>query len=179
MHNPAEKLNTLFAISKRLGEQFDLQELLDFIIERAVKVFDARTGSLMLIEPVTQRLLMKSVIGLRADVVRRMKLQVGEGVTGRCAQLGKSILVRDTRKEKDYVEAVHGTLSELAVPLRYEGKTFGVVNIDSDRLAAFTKQDMKLLLAFASWAGMAIRLKQLESASRVVSSPSFDGARVE
>jgi putative methionine-R-sulfoxide reductase with GAF domain len=163
MKHSAQKLNALFQISKKAGTDFDLQEMLDFIIERAVKVFGAHTGSLMLIEKISRRLVMKSVIGLRANVVRTMKLKEGEGVTGQCALHGKAVLVSDARKDPYYVEAVAGTLSELAVPLIYQGKTFGVINLDSDRLSAFTKQDMKLLSAFASWAAMAIQLKMKEN----------------
>jgi GAF domain-containing protein len=159
MHHSAQKLNALFLISKKIGEDFELQELLDFIIEKAVKVFDAKTGSLMLIEPITSRLIMRSVVGLRSDIVRTMKLKVGEGITGTCALHGKAILVRDTSLEKTYIEAVPGTLSELAVPLNYGGKTIGVINLDSDRLSAFTKQDMKLLSSFAGTCAMAIALR--------------------
>jgi putative methionine-R-sulfoxide reductase with GAF domain len=162
MQRSAQKLNAIFQVSQRISANFDLQDLLDFIIGRAVKVLQARTGSLMLIEPHTQRLVMRSVIGLRADTVRTMKLRVGEGITGRCAGLGQPQLVNDVTREKGYIEAVPGTLSELAVPLVYKGKVFGVVNLDSDRLNGFTKQDMKLLSTFATWASMAIKLKLLE-----------------
>lgn len=162
MKHTAAKVNALFQVSKKIGSDFELQEMLDFIITQAVDVFEARTGSLMLLEKVTSRLIMRSVIGLKADVVRTMKLKLGEGVTGQCALLGKPFLVRDTNSEPLYVEAVVGTRAEMAVPLKYQGKTFGVINLDSDRVGAFTKQDIKLLAAFASWAALAIRLKLLE-----------------
>lgn len=162
MKRSAQKLNSLFQISNKISSVYDLQELLDFIIQKAVKVLQASTGSLMLIEPHSQILVMRSVVGLRAEVVKTMKLRIGEGVTGNCARFGKPILVRDTTKEPSYIEAVPGTLSELAVPLKHEGRVFGVVNLDSDRLAGFSKQDLKLLTAFASWAALAIKMKQLE-----------------
>ncbi len=160
MHHSAQKLNALFQISQRIVAKYDLQELLDFIIGRSLKVFGAHTGSLMLIEPLGSRLIMRSVVGLSAGTMRTMKLKVGEGITGTCALHGKPILVRDTSKDPHYVEAAKGTLSELAVPLLYNGKCFGVINLDSDKLANFTKQDMKLLSAFASWAALAIELKR-------------------
>ena len=163
MKRSAQKLNALFAISNKVSSDYDLQELLDFIISKAVKVLKATTGSLMLIEPRTNRLIMRSVIGLRADVVKTMKLKVGEGVTGQCALHGRPLLIKDTTKDKYYIEAVPGTLSELAVPLIIEGGVIGVINLDSDRLCHFTKQDMKLLTAFASWAALAIKMKQMES----------------
>jgi len=162
MQRSAQKLNALFQISQRISDNFELQDLLDFIIGRAVKVLQGSTGSLMLIENPSQRLVMRSVIGLRADVIRTMKLRVGEGITGQCALHGQPLLVNDVIRDPNYIEAVPGTLSELAVPLRYQGRVFGVVNIDSSRLHGFTKQDLKLLTTFAAWASMAIRLKLVE-----------------
>ena len=162
MKNSAQKLNSLFQISQKISSCYDLQELLDFIIHKAVKVMSATTGSLMLIEAHSHRLIMKSVVGLRADIVKTMKLKVGEGITGTCAAFARPVLVRDASKDPRYIEAVPGTLSELAVPLLHEGKAFGVINLDSERIAAFTKQDMKLLSAFASWAAMAIKYQQLQ-----------------
>ncbi len=158
MRHSAQKLNALFQISQKTGGRYDLQELLDLIITQAVKVLGARSGSLMLIEPHSGRLIMRSVVGFRSDIVRTMKLKVGEGVTGQCVLHSRSVLVSDTTRNPHYIEAIPGTLSELAVPLMHEGKVFGVVNVDSERLSAFTKQDMKLLTTFAGWAAMAIRM---------------------
>ena len=158
MHHSAQKLDALFQISQKMGGQYELQELLDLIITKAVKVLRARTGSLMLIEPYSGRLVMRAVVGFRSDIMRTMKLRVGEGVTGQCALHAGPVLVTDTTRHLGYIEAIPGTLSELAVPLMHEGKGRGVVNVDSERLSAFTKQDLKLLVTFASWAAVAIRM---------------------
>lgn len=162
MKRTAQKLNVLFQISQRMMVSYNLSELLDFILYKSVKVFKARTGSLMLIEKRSRRLIIRSQVGLKPEYQKRLKLKVGQGVTGRCASLGQPILVRDTSKEKDYIEVVVGTRSELAVPMLFAGQVLGVINLDSDRVEAFTKQDMKLLTTFAGWASVAIYLKMSE-----------------
>lgn len=150
-------------MSQRLTHPFDLNELLDFIVKRTVKIFQARSGSLMLIDRSSKRLIIRSAVGLRSDLHYQVRLRLGQGITGRCAQIGEAILVRDTRHFEAYVEAVPGTRSELAVPLLFQGRVFGVINLDSDQTDAFTKQDLKLLTTFASWAALAIKIKDTKT----------------
>jgi GGDEF domain-containing protein len=41
------------------------------------------------------------------------------------------VLVEDVRAAPDYVEAIPGVVAEIAVPVRYEGRVVGVVNVES------------------------------------------------
>lgn len=55
------------------------------------------------------------------------------GITGRAVREAKPQLVRDVRADPDYVAALPGVVSELAIPLRVESAVVGVLNIESER----------------------------------------------
>jgi diguanylate cyclase (GGDEF)-like protein len=58
---------------------------------------------------------------------------VGSGVMGRAVRLGHAQLATDVRTDPDYVAALPGVTSELAIPLRSGRTVIGVLNIESER----------------------------------------------
>ena len=80
----------------------------------------------------------------------------GNGITVKAARESKSILANDVREEVAYVDGFRGTLSELAVPIRAEDTVLGVLNIESNKLNAFTENDRKLMEILAMHVGCAI-----------------------
>lgn len=156
-----QRLYALFEIGTAMISTLRLEDLLNLIIDKAIEVMQATSGSLMLIDKKTDSLIIRSARGLSAEVVRNLKLKVGEGVTGWVAQTGRPSLVPDTSRDRRYVVAVPGAHSELAVPMILHGETIGVINVDHLELAAFTPHDQELLLALANLATIAIRNAQL------------------
>lgn len=76
----------------------------------------------------------------------------GSGVTVRAVRTGQTQAVPDTRLDPGYDDWAKGMilLSELAVPLKVEGKVQGVLNVESKRLNAFTHDDQNLLETLAT-----------------------------
>ena len=60
-------------------------------------------------------------------------ITVDTGITGRAIRLGRPQLAPDVRADPDYVAALPGVSSELAVPLRSGRMTVGMLNIESER----------------------------------------------
>jgi diguanylate cyclase (GGDEF)-like protein len=60
-------------------------------------------------------------------------LTVDSGITGRAIRLGVAQLAPDVRSDPDYVPALPGVVSELAVPLRDGRSVVGLLNIESER----------------------------------------------
>lgn len=56
---------------------------------------------------------------------------IHSGVTGRAVRLGRAQLVPDVRSDPDYVAAVPGIASELAIPLLAGDSVVGVLNLES------------------------------------------------
>jgi diguanylate cyclase (GGDEF)-like protein len=60
-------------------------------------------------------------------------ITVDSGITGRAIRLGRAQLAPDVRTDPDYIAALPGVSSELAVPLRSGRMIVGVLNIESER----------------------------------------------
>ena len=55
------------------------------------------------------------------------------GITGRAVRLARAQLATDVHSDPDYVAALPGVMSELAIPLRSGRAVVGVVNLESER----------------------------------------------
>ena len=148
------QLRRLYQVSKVIHSTLDQQEALDLIVREAVGLVNATSGSVVLINPIDGFLEIQAAHGLYAGA--KLKLRVGEGITGWVAQQGKSAIVPDVSADKRYVPVHEHTRSELAVPLEINGVLSGVVNVDSDKPSAFDENDLALLTELASQAALVI-----------------------
>ncbi|MBI5375032.1 MAG: GAF domain-containing protein [Candidatus Schekmanbacteria bacterium] len=156
MKQKNERLTALCEISKAMTSTLELQKLLDLIVDKAIALTNGTSGSIMLIEEGSDILQIMSSRGLQSDVSERIKLHIGEGITGSVAQTGKPIIENDVSKNPKYVVAAREVRSELAVPMLLEDKIIGVINVDSTRLNAFTTDDEELLATLSAQATVAI-----------------------
>ena len=97
---------------------------------------------------------------LSLDILRK---RVGEGVTGRCAELGESIVVADAAN-CEFGQLIEGTdpieESLLAVPLRYGSRVVGVIVVSKLGLNQFDEDDVRLLEVLAGHAAVAVENAQ-------------------
>jgi signal transduction histidine kinase len=151
-----ERLKLLYDVSNVLHSSLDAQEALTLIVNEAVRLTRASSGSVALVNPTSQTLDIEAANRLPAGA-NKLKLKVGEGITGWVARNGKPALVGDVHKDQRYVELRREVRSELAVPLHVQGEIRGVINVDSDRENAFTESDQELLEELAAHAAKVIQ----------------------
>jgi L-methionine (R)-S-oxide reductase len=72
-------------------------------------------------------------------------IPVGQGVCGAAAASGRTEVVDDVNADDRYLACFPSTRSEIVVPIHYEGKVVGEIDIDSDSAAAFGDDDRALL----------------------------------
>ncbi|PAZ04638.1 MAG: hypothetical protein CAK86_05060 [Opitutia bacterium AMD-G1] len=131
-----------------------------------VRTLGASSASIALVEPATGSLRIEVSNGLDAASVSEIIGQ-GQGITGWVALYAKPQRIPDVSKDPRYVEIRKGIRSELAVPMELMGNVIGVVNCDSDRLDAFSEQDLAFLALLTNEASKAVGriwlLRQLRS----------------
>ncbi len=173
----------LYQVSNVIHSTLDSQEALQLIVSEAVRVMRASSGSLVLINPTTGFLEIHAAQNLSSPA-RKLKLRVGEGITGWVARHGKPARVGDVTQDSRYVSVRRDVRSELAVPLEVKGEVRGVINVDSERTHAFSADDQELLQELAlqaskvihnTWLYEQLRLKvilfeSLASVSRTINS---------
>lgn len=151
----AERMSLLYQVSNVIHSTLDSQEALQLIVSEAVRVTCASSGSLVLINPNTSFLEIHAAQNL-SSTARKLKLRVGEGITGWVARHGRPVRCGDVTLDKRYVSVRRDVRSELAVPLEVQGEVRGVINVDSDRLQAFSADDQELLQELALQAAKVI-----------------------
>lgn len=77
----------------------------------------------------------------------------GGGLAGECARSGKLLNVPDVRRSKHYAALSSSTRSELDVPILFDGKTLGVLSLESDILSAFSGEDERVMSIIAGHLG--------------------------
>lgn len=74
------------------------------------------------------------------DIVVGYHRPLGSGIVGECALTGRTIDVDDTRDYPNFVDTLHGSRSELCVPVIHDGEVLAVLNAESRKVGAFKGQ---------------------------------------
>ena len=74
-----------------------------------------------------------------------VRIPIGQGICGAGAASGRTEVVDDVNADPRYLACFATTRSEIVVPISYEGRVVGEIDIDSDEPAAFTEADRTFL----------------------------------
>jgi L-methionine (R)-S-oxide reductase len=74
-----------------------------------------------------------------------VRIPIGQGICGAAAASGQTEIVDDVNADPRYLACFASTKSEIVVPIAYEGRVVGEIDIDSDKPAAFTEEDRTFL----------------------------------
>lgn len=85
-----------------------------------------------------------------AAATEHTAIPLGEGICGLAARTKETVVVPDVSKDPRYLACFPSTRSEIVVPIHSDGVVFGEIDIDSDTLDAFTRQDRQFLEVVAS-----------------------------
>lgn len=160
------RLQVLYKISNILTTTQRSETVLRLILKETVKATRATSGSLILIDRAAGILNIEMTDNLDPETAGRLKLRVGEGVTGWVAKTGKPLLVGDVRRSPHYVRIKNEVMSELAAPLIIGGEVVGVLNVDSNRAGAFDEEDKELLVAIAAQSSKVMQAANLYEENR-------------
>lgn len=160
LNNRLQEINALYEAGKSLGSTLKIKELLNKILSLAAGVTQAEIGSLMLINPSGEYLLIEASIGLDMNLTETVKLPIGSSIAGYVAKSGAPLIVDDVEKDERFKrinKERYSSSSLLCVPLKVTNRILGVINMANKRGGEiFTEHDLKLLTTFAAQAAAAI-----------------------
>ncbi|MFA9376883.1 MAG: GAF domain-containing protein [Lachnotalea sp.] len=87
------------------------------------------------------------ILGPFQGKVACVKIRLGQGVCGIAAKEARTQLVDDVHKFSGHIPCDSASNSEVVVPIQFQGKTVGVLDIDSPEFSRFDSQDQKGLEA--------------------------------
>lgn len=172
LESQAGALAVIQQVTDSLTAAGTLEEILEGVVQHTTRLLGARRGSLLLREPDSRLLRMHAAVGLPEKVVAKTRVEIGEGVAGRCAALGKPLLVRDIDELRSEVPGAgergdeYRNKSALCVPLTLHGEVLGVLNLN-DRADGkdLGPEDLFVAQIVANQAAVAIWNAQLREQS--------------
>src|SRR5881275_284792 len=91
-------LSTLVEINQQITSILDLDELLNKIAELTNRIVPYEIFAIFLLDDAKQELYLRFAIGHPPDVVKNLRIKVGDGVTGTAAMERTTVVVDDVRK---------------------------------------------------------------------------------
>src|SRR5215475_14598398 len=151
----------LIEVADVLNTTLELDTLLQRVAEVVKRVIDYEVFAILLLNERTQELRFRFQIGHVPHVAEKIRVKVGEGVTGRAVKERRAILVNDVTKDTAYIQAVPDVRSELAVPLITKNRVIGVIDIEAPQPGYFKEEHARLLTLIASRIAVSIENARL------------------
>lgn len=149
-----QNLNDIFpATTKLISERFGFYHVGIFIVDRdrqyaVLQAANSEGGQRML--------------------KRNHRLQLGVGVVGFSAQTGQPRIALDVGADAVYFNNpdLPATRSEVALPIRTQGETIGVLDVQSTEPNAFSPEDLEVLTTLANQVSIALENARLLTEAR-------------
>lgn len=88
-------LSSLIEVSIIINTTLELERLMALVMEKAQSVMKAEASSVMLINEQSHVLECEVALGKVGDKVKKIQLQMGEGIAGWVAQHGEALIIPD------------------------------------------------------------------------------------
>jgi sigma-B regulation protein RsbU (phosphoserine phosphatase) len=150
----ANQLALIAEVSKSVSSSLDLFTLMENVASLIHDRFGYPHINLFTVHHNRRLIVFVAGSGEKKDELSRYTLSLDEaqGIIPLVARDGQTILVRDVRKDKRYRSVPllpETTRSELCVPLIYRDEVVGVLDIQSDKVNAFSQDDRMIFEAVA------------------------------
>ena len=147
---PSVSDSYLLEVANAVNTTLDLNTLLQRVAEMLKRIIDYEIFAILLLNEKTQDLRIRFQVGHPPEVAERIRIKVGQGVTGQAVQRREAVLVNDLTAEQNAINYTPGVHSELAVPLIAKNKVIGVLDVEAAQPGAFNEEHKRLLTLFAS-----------------------------
>ncbi len=163
--NQSKELTVSFTIARSLMSTLELDDVLREILGVIANTFGYTSCAVLLTDEKRDRLYIKASHGYPRYIryiMKDQKLKSGrEGICAHAASTGKPYYAADVSKDPYYVAGKKSVKSEVAVPLKIKDEVIGVLDIESEKLDAFSERDLRMFSVFASQAAIAVENDRL------------------
>lgn len=161
----AQQMSLLYDAGLALNGVLDPQTQLDFLTRIAMRSVSADGAMFFRFDSAAKELVLEIVLGFSeaTQTLRGTRISPGapQGIAAWVARERLPALLNDARADTRY-ESMHTELEAgIWVPIEHDNRLLGVLAVGSKRRNAFTLQDERLLLLFASQAAVALENARL------------------
>jgi two-component system NtrC family sensor kinase len=149
----------------------NMQEILSQVITSTNEIFEAEAGSVALLEPSGDEIVIQAAVGAGSDAVRGLSLPINKGVIGWVASNEQPALVPDVSHDKRFYQEIDkqsgfSTQSIMCVPMKADGHIIGVIELMNMRPDFLSDDGLKILTVIADHAALAIENARLLTETR-------------
>jgi GAF domain-containing protein len=141
----AAQLALINEVAREVIMPLELSERFERVTRAIHERFGFYSVALFMISPDRQFVRLESGVGELPELAVGYQQRIGQGLIGLAAQTGEIILSNDTQSDPRYWRLVapesDRTRSELAIPLKRDGQTIGVLDLQHTQPRAFTADD--------------------------------------
>jgi DNA-binding PucR family transcriptional regulator/putative methionine-R-sulfoxide reductase with GAF domain len=167
----ARELNFLVRLAQAAASTQRPDELLELIIRETTSAIGTDVCSLYLLTPPGRELLLTATNGLNENMVGKVTMKVGEGITGWVAESRRASVVPDVSREPHWKwvpgldeDRFHSMAS---VPVESGPRLVGVINVQSTERREFTSGDIDFLRAIAAQVAGILERSELQRRTEV------------
>jgi signal transduction histidine kinase len=162
----AAEMAFLNDVARTLSATLQLDEVLTRIMQQVESMLNVEAGSILLTDPTTGDLVFQIALGEKADEIKPFRVPKGQGIAGEVALTGKPQVVANVAKDKRHFKELtqkieFETRNLMCVPLVLYDNIIGVLQVLNKKQGRFTKNDLELVSAIASYAAIAIQNARL------------------
>jgi transcriptional regulator with GAF, ATPase, and Fis domain len=153
-------LKRLTSFSEKLLQSYDLDTLLQSLMDECIEVTRADKGFLILME--SNQLRVKVARNIQRETIEDAVERVSDSIVAKVVKTQKAVIIADALDDPEFnaSESVVNLklLSVMCAPLMHRGELFGVIYLGNDRLVnRFDKKSLDTLLIFAAQASLLLQ----------------------
>ncbi len=169
----AEKLEIIHKLGRELVAVRDEDYVIQAVLEALRSALEFRSVAYLEVDREENLLRLRAIKGYDLPQGFSLPLDGEKGLTVAAIRSGEPLYVPDVTKDQRFVPGPRelNTRSELDVPVKVRGEVVGVINVEDEKVDAFSPEDIRLVANLADYMGIAlenIRLLQAERESRLL-----------
>ena len=170
-HHRANELTALNKSIQAMVSTLDFESVLKLVIGEVRTLLDTEGASVLLRDPGSDDLVFTAVAGPGSEQLVGKRVPITSGIAGWVMREREPVVVDDAQSDPRFfggIDVATGltTRSVVAVPLRFKGAVWGVVEAINGARGKFGKRDSEMLESLARSAAIAIENARLFQAER-------------
>ncbi len=161
----AREAEAIAALSTIITDSSGLEELLERALGLMLEAAGAEAGGIYLLDEDSRELRLKAHRGLSAEFVSWAKAHpLGQGLTGRAGKDRQPVLCPDLLKEfPELAETIRreGFLGQVSLPLIFQERLLGVVNLNSREALDLPEEELQTLVQLSERLAQAVEIGRL------------------
>lgn len=165
-------VDVLHEIGVRLSAEDEFHEVLNRVVDFASAL--VRCDSCLIYVLEGDELVLRASKNPHPDVVDRLKLRVGQGITGWVAEHSEPVAVAEKAAQDPRFQFFHELPEDsyeafLSVPLMCRGRVVGVINLQHRQHHVYRRREIRLISTVGFLVGAEIEMARLEEANLTLS----------